>query len=125
MLQRIGADAQQGGGAALFVASMMNWYLLLATLLLAVDFPILIGVYDLSTIVPTKSEIEAQHRNKKEAKFRELEEERIRLEQELMGVRDANARGRAHLSALETTIAELREQNNLLAIKETGGAKQK
>lgn len=67
MLQRIRADAQQGGGAALFAASMLNWYLLVAVLLLAVDFPILIGVYDLSTIVPGRSEIEAEHRNKKEA----------------------------------------------------------
>lgn len=66
MLQRIRADAQQGGGGALFAASLLNWYLLVAVLLLAVDFPILIGVYDLSTIVPGRAEIEAGRRNKKE-----------------------------------------------------------
>jgi len=55
-----------GGGACLFAASLLNWYLLVAVLLLAVDFPILIGVYDLSTIVPGRTEIEAGRRNKED-----------------------------------------------------------
>jgi hypothetical protein len=47
---------------------MLNWYLVPAILLFAVDFPILISVYDLSTIIPGRSQIDAEHRNKKEAK---------------------------------------------------------
>ena len=56
---------------------MMNWYLVLAILLFAVDFPILIGVYDLSTVVPGKAQIDNEHRNKKEAK-QKYEECRIK-----------------------------------------------
>jgi len=58
----------KGGGAAYFASSMMNWYLALAILLFAVDFPILIGVYDLSTVVPGKSQLEGEHRKNKAKK---------------------------------------------------------
>ncbi|KAE9378601.1 hypothetical protein N431DRAFT_450550 [Stipitochalara longipes BDJ] len=58
----------KGGGAAYFAASMMNWYLVLAILLFAVDFPILIGVYDLSTVVPGKSQLKGEHRKQKAKK---------------------------------------------------------
>lgn len=44
---------------------MMNWYLVLAILLFAVDFPILIGVYDLSTVVPGRAQVDANHRRKR------------------------------------------------------------
>jgi hypothetical protein len=47
---------------------MMNWYLALAILLFAVDFPILIGVYDLSTVVPGKSQLEGERRKNKAKK---------------------------------------------------------
>jgi hypothetical protein len=46
----------------------MNWYLVLAIMLFAVDFPILIGVYDLSTVVPGKSQLEGEHRKNKAKK---------------------------------------------------------
>ncbi|KAK2596737.1 hypothetical protein QQS21_006192 [Conoideocrella luteorostrata] len=45
-----------GAGAATFVTSMAGWYILLALLLAAVDFPIQIPVGDLSTTVKGKSD---------------------------------------------------------------------
>jgi uncharacterized protein len=54
------ANRHQDGGGAFFGASMLNWYLVLAILPYAVDFPILLGVSDLSQIVPGRSQIMAE-----------------------------------------------------------------
>lgn len=47
---------------------MLNWYLVLAILLYAVDFPILLGVSDLRQIVPRRSQIMAEKQKNAEAK---------------------------------------------------------
>jgi uncharacterized protein len=41
----------QGAGASLFVTSMAGWYIFLAIMLAALDFPFSIPVGDLSTVI--------------------------------------------------------------------------
>lgn len=48
----------QGAGASTFVTCWAGWYIFLAMLLAAVDFPIQIPVGDLSTVIRGKSEKE-------------------------------------------------------------------
>jgi hypothetical protein len=46
---------QHAGGGCLFAASLLGWYIFIAVLLMAVDFPFGLPLGDLSTVIKGKA----------------------------------------------------------------------
>ena len=56
----IGAKLLVGTGGAFFVAAMMGWYLLAAIMFAVMDLPIRLPVFDLSTVVKGRSQMDKE-----------------------------------------------------------------